>query len=119
MPADDAGRRQPRHTPRAACDFCGAPRARGERRRFVWDTGLGDELVLADLCERYAAEAPRLLEVYGGHGREVIRLTQAAPMSAVAPGPVQKVGGLLVRGLLYVLIALAAFVVVTFVTSRV
>jgi hypothetical protein len=40
-------------------------------------------------------------------------------MSAVAPGPVQKVGGLLVRGLLYVLIALAAFVVVTFVTSRV
>jgi hypothetical protein len=75
--------------------------------------------VLADLCGRCAAEGTRLLEVYGGHGREVIRLTQAAPMSAVAPGLVQRVRGILVRGLLYVLIALAAFVVVTFVTSRV
>jgi hypothetical protein len=31
---------------------------------------------------------------------------------------VQRVGGMVVRGLLYVLIALAAFVVVTFFTSR-
>jgi hypothetical protein len=119
MPADGARRREPHDTPRAACDFCGVPRAQGERRRFVWDTELGDELVLADLCGRCATEAPRLLEVYGGHGREVIRLTQAATVSAVAPGPVRRVGGIFVRGLLYVLIALAAFVVVTFVTSRV
>lgn len=116
MPAAGVGRRD--DTPRVACDFCGAARARGERRRFVWNTGLGDELVLADLCGRCATEAVRLLAVYGGHGRKAIRFMQAAPVSAVEPGPVRRVGGILGRGLVYILIALAAFVVVTFVTSR-
>jgi hypothetical protein len=118
MPAGGVGRREPHETPGVPCDFCGAPRARGERRRFVWDTGLGDELVLADLCGRCANQADRLLEVYGGFGRAAIRFTQAAPVPAVKPPPVQRVGSILVRGLVYLLIALAAFVVVTFVTSR-
>lgn len=102
----------------AVCDVCGAPRARGERRRLVWDSGLGGDLVLADLCGRCAAEVDRLLELYGGHGRNTIRLTQADAVAAPERAPVRKVGGIAVRGLLYLLIALASFLVVTFVTAR-
>ena len=118
MPATGVGRREPRETPALVCDFCGASRARDERHRFVWDTGLGAELVLADLCSRCAADPGRLLEVHGGHGREAIRFVQAESVSAVEAGPARRVGGLLGRSLLYLLIALSAFVVVTLVTSR-
>jgi hypothetical protein len=100
------------------CDFCGAARARSERHRFVWDTGLGTELVLAELCSRCAGEADRLLEMYGGRGRDAIRLTQGHRVSAQEAPPVRTIRGIVIRGLVYVSIALAAFVVVTFVTSR-
>jgi hypothetical protein len=102
----------------AVCDVCGAPRARGERRRLVWDSGLGGDLVLADLCGRCAAEVDRILELHGGYGRNAIRLTQADALSVRERAPVRKVGGIAVRGLLYLLIALASFLVVTFVTAR-
>jgi hypothetical protein len=82
----------------------------------VWDTGLGGEVVLADLCRRCAADGDRLLELYGGHDRGAIRLTR--PVAAPETGVVQKVSGMVVRGVLYALIALAVFFVVTFVTSR-
>ncbi|HKH31292.1 MAG TPA: hypothetical protein VKA45_09580 [Gaiellaceae bacterium] len=39
-------------------------------------------------------------------------------MSAVEAGRARRIGGTLGHGLVYVLIALAAFVVVTFLTSR-
>jgi hypothetical protein len=102
----------------AVCDVCGAPRARGERRRLVWDSGVGGDLVLADLCGSCAAEIDRLLVLYGGHGRSAMRLTQADTVSARKRAPVRKVGGIAVRSLLYLLIALASFLVVTFVTAR-
>jgi hypothetical protein len=102
----------------AACDVCGAPLARGERRRLVWDSALGGELVLADLCSRCAGQADRLIEMYGGRGRNNVRLTRANPVSALERAPVQRLGGSIVRGVVYVLIAVATFVVVTFVTSR-
>lgn|SRR5215207_324499 len=102
----------------AACDLCGAPRANGERRRFVWDSGLHGDLVLADLCSRCARQADRLLELYGGRDRNALRVTQGDRVPAPEATTVRRVGGMVVRGLLYVLIALAAFVVVTFVTSR-
>jgi hypothetical protein len=102
----------------AVCDVCGAPRARGERRRLVWDSGLDGDLVLADLCGRCAAEVDRLLERYGGHGRNAMRLTQADAVAAPERAPVRKVGGIAVRGLVYLLIALASFLVVTFITAR-
>jgi hypothetical protein len=101
-----------------ACDFCGGPRARGERLRLVWDSGLGGDLVIADLCDRCAGKADRLLEMYGGRGRTVMRLTQASPVSAPETAPLQRVGATIVRALVYVLIALATFVVFTVVTSR-
>jgi hypothetical protein len=100
------------------CDVCGAPRARGERRRLVWDSGLGGELVLADLCARCAGESDHLLETYGGRGRHAVRLIQEGSVSAVEQATVRRVGGMVVRGLFYVLLALVTFVVVTFVTSR-
>jgi hypothetical protein len=99
------------------CDVCGAPRERGERRRLVWESGLGD-LVLADLCARCAGQSDRLLAMYGGRGRDAVRLTQEGSISAVERAPVRRVGGMIVRGLVYVLIAVAAFVLVTLVSSR-
>jgi hypothetical protein len=82
----------------------------------VWDSGLGGDVVLADLCRRCAADSDRLLEQYGGHGRSAMRLTQ--PVSAPETGLVQRVSGMVMRGVLYALIALAVFFVVTFVTSH-
>jgi hypothetical protein len=82
----------------------------------VWDSGLGGDVVLADLCRRCAAHGDRLLELYAGHGRSAMRLTQrvAAPERRL----VQRVSGMLMRGVLYTLIALAVFFLVTFVTAR-
>jgi hypothetical protein len=56
--------------------------------------------------------------MYGGRGRTAMRLTRATPVSAPKTAPIQRVGGTILRGLVYVLIALATFVVFTFVTSR-
>jgi hypothetical protein len=47
-----------------------------------------------------------------------MRLTQADTVSARKRAPVRKVGGIAVRSLLYLLIALASFLVVTLVTAR-
>jgi hypothetical protein len=101
-----------------ACDFCGAPRAGGERIRLVWDSGPDGDLVLADLCERCAGQADRLLEVYGGHGRTAIKVTRMSPVEVREAAWTVRIGGPLVRGLVYVLIALATFVVVTLLWSR-
>jgi hypothetical protein len=95
---------------------CGAALTRGERRRIVWDTGLGGDVVLADVCRRCAADGDRLLELHGGHGRSAMRLTH--PAAAPETGPVQRVSGMVLRGVLYALIALAVFLLVTFVTAR-
>jgi hypothetical protein len=100
------------------CDFCGAAPTSSERHRFVWDTGLGTELVLAELCGSCATEADLLLELYGGRGRDAIRLTQWTRVSEPERAPVRRVVDVVVRGLFYVLIALATFVVYTYVTSR-
>lgn len=45
-------------------------------------------------------------------------LTQGGSVSAVEQTSLRRVGGMVVRGLFYVLLALATFVVVTFVTSH-
>jgi len=57
-------------------------------------------------------------DVCSGHGREAITFVQANRVSAVEAGRAQRIGGILGHGLAYVLIGLAAFVVVTFLTSR-
>lgn len=100
------------------CDVCGALRERRERRRLVWNSELGGDLVLADLCARCAGQSDQFLEMYGGRGRDAVRLTQEGLISAIERVPVRRVGGMIMRGLVYVLIAVAAFVVVTLVTSR-
>jgi hypothetical protein len=86
----------------------------------VWKGGLGDDLVLADLCGRCAAESNRLLEIYGGRGRDAMRLTQQFAASAAEPAGarLQMLGAMFVRALVYVLIAFATFLVITFVTAR-
>jgi len=99
-----------------ACDVCGAALTRVERHRIVWDSGLGGGVVLADLCRPCAADGDQLLAKYGGHGRGAMRVTQ--PGAAPETGVAQRVSGVVIRGVLYALIALAVFFLVTFVTSR-
>lgn len=101
----------------ALCDVCGQPRALGERRRLVWHS-VGGDLVLADLCALCAGESDRILETYGGRGRAAVGLVQEVSPPAVERAPVRRAGGMIVRGLVYVLIALATFLLVTFVTAR-
>jgi hypothetical protein len=118
MLAGTAARREPLDAPRPACDFCRAPLVRGDRRRLTWDSGGSGDLVLADLCSPCANKATQLLDSYGGHGRNAIRLTQAAAVSAAETTRLRRAGDILVRNLLYALIALVAFVLVTLLTSR-
>lgn len=103
---------------RLTCDVCGRARARDERHRLVWEGDPGKRLVLAEMCRDCAATADPLIELYGGCGREAIRLVQeiraSPPLRRVQP----RLFGYTVRGVLYLLIALAAFLLVTLVTSR-
>jgi ABC-type bacteriocin/lantibiotic exporter with double-glycine peptidase domain len=50
--------------------------------------------------------------------REGPRLTQHVAVSPVEPTPVRLVGGVVVRGVVYVLVAVVAFLVITFLTAR-
>ncbi len=84
----------------------------------MWESEGGGELVLADLCARCAAHADRLLDVYGGRGRASMRLTRPGSADAIPPALVRRASGALVRAVVYVLIALAVFFVVTLITSR-
>jgi len=96
-----------------ACDFCGAPHSPFERQRIVWNSDPGTELVLADLCSRCAADAGRLLDLYGGHGRNAIRLSRARRVAAFRATRAAR----LAHALAYLLVALAAFVLVTLISS--
>jgi hypothetical protein len=107
-----------RDTASATCDFCGAPRANRERQRLVWDSGRDGELVLAELCARCARRADELVALFGGRGREAMRLSQHVAASPVEPTPVRRVGGVVGRGVVYVLVAVVAFLVVTFLGAR-
>jgi hypothetical protein len=100
-----------------ACDVCGRARTRDERHRLVWNGDPATRLVLAELCRDCAAFADPLLKLYGGRGRDAIRLVQE--IYATRP-PTVKPRGLAytARGMLYLLIALASFLLVTLVTSR-
>lgn len=101
-----------------ACDLCGAVCARSQRRHLTWETEGGDELVLADLCARCAAHADRLLDVYGGRGRASMRLSGPGAADVIPLALVRRASGALMRAVVYVLIALAVFFVVTLITSR-
>ena len=97
-----------------ACDFCGGALRREERHRLIWESPFQAELVLADLCSRCATKADTLLKLYGGRGRESIALVQEVRPSARP----HRVVGFLARGALYLLVALAFFLIVTLVSSR-
>jgi predicted benzoate:H+ symporter BenE len=85
---------------------------------LVWDSGRDGELVLAELCARCAGQADELVAVFGGRGREAMRLTQHVAVSPAERTPVRRVGGVVVRGVVYVLVGVVAFLVITFLTAR-
>jgi hypothetical protein len=109
------------HRPRSnrlTCDVCGDARTRDERHRLVWERDPATQLVLAELCRHCAAFADPLLELHGGRGRDAIRLVRE---TRVAPPPrtlKPRVLAYTARGILYLLIAVASFLLVTLVTSR-
>jgi hypothetical protein len=84
----------------------------------MWESEGGGELVLADLCARCAADADDLLEMYGGRGRTSVQVTEPDTAEAIPLALVRRASGVLLRGAVYALIALAVFFVVTLITSR-
>ena len=102
----------------ATCDFAELHAPNSERQRLVWDSGRDGELVLAELCARCAGQADELVTVFGGRGREAVRLKQHVAVSPPERTPVRRVGGVVVRGVVYVLVAVLAFLVITFLTAR-
>jgi hypothetical protein len=96
------------------CDFCGSALSPLERHRVVWNSGVASELVLADLCSRCAADADRLLGLYGGRDRNALRVTREKRVAAAPAGRRARTLG---RVLVYVLAGLASFVLVTLITS--
>ena len=117
-PGREVGANRRPTSSRLTCDVCGKARTRGERHRLVWESDdPATGLVLADLCRDCATFADQLLELYGGCGRDAISLVQeirASPPARTQP----RVLGYAARGLLYLLIVIASFVLVTLVTSR-
>ena len=97
----------------AVCDLCGGARIRSERTRLIWDAGSGNELVLAELCRDCAAEPEAVLATYGAHSHGALRVIRADKLPEREAAPAHAIRGMVLRGLLYVLLALAAFVVVT------
>lgn len=107
-----------RRSNRLACDVCGGTRTRDERHRLVWESGLAPGLVLAELCRRCATQADALLDLYGGCGRDALGLVQEVHAAPPPRAARLRVLGFTARGVLYLLIALASFLLVTLVTSR-
>jgi hypothetical protein len=66
------------------------------------------------LCSRCASGAETLLELYGGRGRGSIALVQEVRPSERP----YRVAAFVVRSALYLLIALAFFLIVTLISSR-
>jgi hypothetical protein len=95
------------------CDFCGSALSPLERQRVIWNSGIAGKLVLADLCSRCAADADRLLDLYGGRGRDAIRVTRDKQVAPATVARARRLGGVLV----YLLAALASFALVTLISS--
>jgi hypothetical protein len=112
-----------RLTPNLTCDFCGSPRTRDERNRFVWENTLAPGLVLAELCPRCAGQAHPLLELHGGRARNIklVRESRVATptrtRTRTRTAELRALGSA-ARGTLYLLIALASFLLMTMLTSR-
>jgi hypothetical protein len=95
------------------CDFCRSTRSPHERHRVVWITRVGGELVLADLCSRCAANADRVLDLYGGRGREALTVVSEKRIAPVPAARTRTLGRIVV----YLLVALGSFTLVTLISS--
>lgn len=103
---------------RLACDVCGYARAPDERHRLVWGSDRAPQLVFAELCRDCATFVDQLLELYAGRSRDGIQLVEQILASSPPRTEHRRVLLYTARGMLYLLIAIASFLVVTLVTSR-
>lgn len=83
----------------------------------MWAGPDGTELLLAEPCQRCASQAEGLVELYGGRGRHAVRLVQAGNCIPLTV-PRHRVSGFATRALVYLLIAVSAFVLVTLIGSQ-
>jgi hypothetical protein len=116
-PGDEVGADHRPTTGRLACDVCGSARTRDERYRLVWERDPATQLVLAELCRDCATFADPLLELHGGQGRDAISLVQEIRASPPPRRAQPRVLGYTARGILYLLIAIGSFLLVTLVSS--
>lgn len=91
------------------CDFCRGAIARDERYRLVWESAFAGELVLAEMCcgcatKSFASRTAR---------PDTLRLVQDVRHSA----PGHRVAGFVAHGVLYLLIAVTFFLIVTLISS--
>jgi hypothetical protein len=117
-PGREVGADHPPTSNRLTCDVCGDARSRDERHRLIWERDPATQLVLAELCRDCASSADPLLELHGGRGRDAIRLVQEMRSSPAKRMVQPRALGYTARGILYLLIAVAAFLLVTLLTSR-
>jgi hypothetical protein len=101
-----------------ACDFCGAGREKAKRIQLVWLVERGNEVVLADLCERCATRQDRILRRYGGRGRDAMTIREPPPPPPAWIRLADRTELALLRGVLYVMIAVVFFFIVTYVTAH-
>ena len=117
-PGGEAGADHRPTSNRLACDVCGYARTPHERHRLVLGSDHATELVFAELCRDCATLVDQLLELYAGRSRDAIKLVQEI-LASSPPRTVQpRVLVYTARGMLYLLIAIASFLLVTLVTSR-
>lgn len=114
--SDGAADHRPSST-HPVCDVCGSPRPRDERHRLVWECDPGTRLVLAELCRGCATVPDPLLQLSGDRGREAIGLIHEIRVLQPARTVERRVFGYVARGVVYLLIAIAAFLLVTLATS--
>jgi hypothetical protein len=85
---------------------------------LVWESELAPGLVLAELCRHCATQADPLLELCGGRGRDAIGLVKEVDSALPTRAAQLRVLGFTAHGILYLLIAIAAFLLVTLATTR-
>ena len=98
---------------RPTCDFCRGALGRHERHRLLWRSSFDIDLVLADLCGGCASRADGLVKQHGGRGREAISLVHDVGRTR----PTYRVAGFLSRGVIYLLVAVTFFLIVTLISS--
>jgi hypothetical protein len=113
LPKTRRGDAERRRRAAFTCDFCRSAFPRGERHRLVWESAVAGELVLAEICSRCAAKSFGSAHGASTSQPDTLRLVQAVESSA----PAHRVVAFVAHGVLYLVIAVTFFLIVTLISS--